>query len=37
MTKSILSRMFFRRPLYAERPSEKCMKQGVRPLFLLCE
>lgn len=33
MTKSILSRMFFRRPSNAGRPSEKCMKQGVRPYF----
>ena len=37
MTKSILSRMFFRRPPNAGRPSEKCMKQGVPSLFLLRE
>ncbi|EFE48400.1 hypothetical protein NEIELOOT_02757 [Neisseria elongata subsp. glycolytica ATCC 29315] len=37
MTKSILSRMFFRRPSNAGRPSEKCMKQGVSSLFLLYE
>ena len=37
MTKSILSRMFFRRPPNAGRPSEKCMKQGVPFLFSLRE
>ena len=37
MTKSILSRMFFRRPSNVGGPSEKCMKQGVPSLFLLYE
>ena len=37
MTKSILSRMFFRWPSNAGGPSGKCMKQGVPSLFLLYE